>query len=64
VKPAIYNEASTSVPKELKPQGKRGQTYFIAKALRGYYSDFIADTLVGLEVKGELGVVTPVRECG
>ena len=31
--------------------------YLVAQALAGNDGDFIADTLVGLEVEGELGVV-------
>ncbi len=32
--------------------------YLIPKTLRRNYSDLIADALVGLEVEGELGVVS------
>jgi hypothetical protein len=34
------------------------KTNLVAKTLGGDDSDLIADTLVGLEVEGELGVVT------
>ena len=37
---------------------KLRKSHLVAKPLRGDYSDFIADALVGLEVEGELGVVT------
>ena len=33
------------------------RAYLVSKTLRGNNGDFIADALVGLEVKGELGVV-------
>lgn len=33
-------------------------SHLVAKTLRGDDSDFIANALVGLEVKGELGVVS------
>jgi hypothetical protein len=36
--------------------------YLVAEALGGNDSDFIADTLVCLEVEGELGIVSPVGE--
>ena len=32
-------------------------SYLVAQALGGDDGDFIADTLVGIEVKGEAGVV-------
>jgi hypothetical protein len=32
-------------------------SYLVAKTLRGNYSDFITDALVGFEVEGEFGVV-------
>jgi len=35
--------------------------YLVAEALGGNDGNFITNTLVGLEVEGELGVVTPVR---
>ena len=33
-------------------------TNLVAKTLRGNDGNFIADTFIGLEVEGELGVVT------
>ena len=37
------------------------RAHLVAKTLRGNDGDLIADTLVGLEVEGELGVVTPAH---
>ena len=36
----------------------RRRSYLVAQALGGNDGDLIADALVGLEVEGELGVVT------
>lgn len=41
--------------------GARWMTNLVAKTLGGNDGNFIADTLVGLEVEGELWVVTPVQ---
>jgi hypothetical protein len=35
--------------------------YLVAEALRGNDGNFIADTLVGLEIEGEARIVTPER---
>jgi hypothetical protein len=37
--------------------GERGNIYLVAETLGGDDGDFIADTLVGFEVEGELWVV-------
>ena len=35
-----------------------GEGYLVAKTLRGNDGNFIANSLIGLEVDGELGVVS------
>jgi hypothetical protein len=64
VKPAICDHYQfPAIPyRELLGQSC-AVTNLVAEALGGDDSNFIADTLVGLEVEGELWVVTPAN-CG
>ena len=48
----------------LPPQKARRLSYLVAKTLRGNDCDLIADSLVGLEVEGQLGVVTLNNDLG
>ena len=41
----------------MRQRGTKDHSHLVAKTLRSNDGDFIADTLVGFEVKGELGVI-------